>query len=223
MSPRDIHVWLFDTSTEKPTWDRLLSPTEAATAQRLADPYRIRFKNRRAALRLLLGRHLQQAPTSIQYSVGDNGKLYLAKSRLSFNVARSENMAMIALGFDCEIGVDIEKVRAVPDIADIATHLFTESERQALKNFPLEMRNRAFLSMWTRKEAVLKADGIGIGNGAPVPVPGFGPISGLETAQIGGTDQCFYLYDVDAGPDFIASLALSKAGRVITQIMDDWQ
>jgi 4'-phosphopantetheinyl transferase len=200
----------------------LLSPTEAATAQRLGNLQQLRFKNRRAALRLLLGRHLQQSPTSIQYVVGDNGKPYLENSCLRFNVSHSGDMAAIALGFDCEIGIDIERLNVLSNSADIAADFFTEAERRDIASLSIPMRERAILTMWTRKESILKADGIGIRNGVLVPVPSYGSLHSFEVMQeIDGTKRCFYLYDIDVDPDYIVSLAISNPYRVITQTMYD--
>ena len=158
--PGEVHVWTLNTASEKRAWDRLLSSAEAATADRLSSLYQRRFKSRRAAVRLLLGRYLRLNPTSIEFVLGPNGKPYLAGGQLGFSITHSGDIALIGVGRDCEVGVDVEKLETLADSARLAAQFFTEQETEALSRLGPSMQSSAFLTMWVRKEAALKAEGI---------------------------------------------------------------
>ena len=67
------------------------------------------------------------------------------------------------------IGVDIESLRPIEDCLGIARRLFCRSEYVSLKDAPQQGRDRAFLTLWTRKESVVKATGLGL----TMPLDGF--------------------------------------------------
>jgi len=222
--PGEVHVWTLNTASEKRAWDRLLSSAEAATADRLSSLYQRRFKNRRAALRLLLGRYLRLNPTSIEFVVGPNGKPYLAGGQLGFSITHSGDIALIGVGRDCEVGVDVEKLETLADSARLAAQFFTEEETEALSRLGPSMQSSAFLTMWVRKEAALKAEGTGIGNGLLVPAPHLTPADGAEVRLRTGENEhrSFYIYDVNPGNNCIAALAVSrKADRIVERVMED--
>lgn len=218
LSSRQVHVWTWNTAGER-AWAPLLSSDEAAIADRLSGPVRLRFERCRGALRLLLGRYLRIDPASIVFSVGQNGKLFLAGGQLSFNLAHSRGMVVIAVGRDCEVGVDLEKLETPANSAEIAARFFSSEESEALSGLCPPMHGRTFLTMWVRKEAALKADGRGIGEGLELPVPHLNPMHGVEV-RLGAEDgkhRSFYLYDIDAGSRFVAALAVSCRPELIAE------
>lgn len=224
ISSGQIHVWTLNTAGEKRAWDRLLSSEEAATAGRLSGPLQLRFKNRRGALRLLLGRYLRLNPASIEFSVGPNGKLFLAGGQLGFNLAHSKDMVVIAVGRDCEVGVDVENLEAPANSAELVARFFSAEEVEALSSMTPAMYGRTFLTMWVRKEAALKADGTGIGGGLLLPVPHLSPTHGAEVTLRTGENKhrSFYLYDINAGSCFVAALAVScKPDRIVERVIGD--
>ena len=60
------------------------------------------------------------------------------------------------------IGVDVEASRPLPDALRIARSHFAPDEAASLEALPLDMREAAFFGLWTRKEAVVKALGVGL-------------------------------------------------------------
>ncbi len=104
----------------------------------------------RSALRVLLGEALGIAPESVVFTYGPQGKPQC--SELAFNVSHSDNLALIALGAE---GVDIEKLRTDFNPHELARRIFTESECGQLRT------HTDFFAIWTRKEAVIKAEGGG--------------------------------------------------------------
>ena len=105
-------------------------------------------------------------PGKLQFRYGPKGKPELAgkasQRPLHFNVSHSHGLALYAVTREHEIGVDVERIR--PDLAGekIAERFFSSREAATLRELPAHMRQKAFYTCWTRKEAYLKAIGQGI-------------------------------------------------------------
>lgn len=146
---------------------RVLSPDETARATRFVFARdRRRFVVTRASLRVLLGRHLDVPARAIRFAYAAHGKPALAPGStgapLHFNVSHSQELALIALAPDAPLGVDVEAVREMRDLADIAARYFTAAEAETIASVPPDERTLAFFLCWTRKEAFAKALGDGL-------------------------------------------------------------
>ena len=90
---------------------------------------RIYFTRCRSALRSLLAGYLAVPTTEIRFEYLTSGKPQLAAEQnpraLQFNVSHSANMALIAVGSECRLGVDIEKIRSEVDTASLAERFFS--------------------------------------------------------------------------------------------------
>ena len=178
LTPGEVHVWrvrLNGGSSLPPT------PAEAERAARLATPVlRRRYLNAHAALRAILG-SLTTAP--LEFALHEKGKPYLASApEIRFNLSHSRELALVTVAREIEVGVDIERVRPLPEYAAIAQRFFPPDTAP-----PKGVRD--FFRHWTRFEALLKAHGAGLyGAGATPP----GEWSVIE---------------IDAGPRFTAALA----------------
>jgi 4'-phosphopantetheinyl transferase len=162
--PAPVHVWLWRTDFEESRCAGLaglLSPAERAAAERFRFPRdRARALVSRAGLRLLLAGYLNLPAASVAFAVEGAGKPRLAGTgAVSFNLSHSGAYAAAAVSRGRELGIDIEEIR--PDIAwrDIATRFFSPEETAWLDSMP---EPEAFFRMWTAKEAVLKAVGMGL-------------------------------------------------------------
>jgi 4'-phosphopantetheinyl transferase len=116
------------------------------------------------ALRILLERRLGPSIRGTPFDRSASGKLSLASSGASFNLAHTRGLALIALGDSGPLGVDIERTRDVrmPD----ARRAPIEREAVALAaGAPLSGpdRDARFLNAWVRIEAAAKAQGHGVG------------------------------------------------------------
>ena len=120
-----------------------------------------------AALRSLLSERLKIEARQITFHTGPQGKPKLADedARLHFNLSHSGDLALIALSQAFEVGVDVEHIRPIRNLAKLAERFFTPSEASALAATPEADRTTALFRVWTRKESVLKATGLGIANG----------------------------------------------------------
>ncbi len=117
------------------------------------------FARRRAALRMLIGRYVRQDPAALRFRYDSSGQLLLDSPEvtdLAFSVSQTKGLARIAFGWTCRIGVDVERVDDRVDIDGVAREVFSTAEREA--GLSLE----GFYRTWTRKEALLKALGVGL-------------------------------------------------------------
>jgi 4'-phosphopantetheinyl transferase len=179
LNPGEIHVWRVRLNRGK-----ALPPTaeEAARAARFLTPaLRRRYLRAHAALRAILA-NFTDAP--LEFALHEKGKPYLASApQIRFNLAHSREMALVAVAREVEVGVDIERVRPLPEYAAIAQRYFPAGYTS-----PTGVRD--FFRHWTRFEALLKAHGAGLyGAGATPP--------GVWTVA-----------EIDAGPGFTAALAV---------------
>ncbi len=120
----------------------------------------------RGLLRTILARLMHIDPREIEFTYGDKGKPSLASPdigrAISFNVSHSYGMILIAMTMEKAVGVDVEQVRDSKDFRRIAERFFSPAECQALAVVPMDDQQQAFYNCWTRKEAFLKASGLGI-------------------------------------------------------------
>ena len=147
-----------------PGFSQLLAPDETARAARFHfDHLQRRFILSRGALRILLGHYLDIAANRIEFRYGSRGKPSLAApAGIHFNASHSGDVALFAFTLHCEIGVDVEEMRPISDMREIASRFFCAEESTELMALPADERERAFFLCWTRKEAYLKAVGEGL-------------------------------------------------------------
>ena len=144
-----------------------LAEDERARAERFVfQEDRDRFIAARGILRDLLARYLQCEPRDIEFSYGPRGKPAISggesRQPLCFNLSHSHGLAVIGIGSEREIGIDVERMR--PEFAgeEIAKRYFSANEIAELTRLPAELRTEGFFLCWTRKEAYIKARGDGL-------------------------------------------------------------
>jgi 4'-phosphopantetheinyl transferase len=77
-------------------------------------------------------------------------------------MSHARELCVIAVSREPSVGVDIECLRPLDDALELAEGLFTKRERRFIQAVPPASRDEAFLALWTRKEAVVKAFGLGL-------------------------------------------------------------
>lgn len=101
----------------------------------------------------------------LRYALGDraetlaynsHGKPYLPDGDICFNLSHSGDLVVLAVDKD-ELGVDVERIRPHPRA--VAQRCFTGEERQWL--YAQRDADLAFFTLWTGKESVMKAEGLG--------------------------------------------------------------
>lgn len=146
---------------------RLLSDAEQARANRFAvEPARTAFVTARAAVRRLLGRALCADAADVRIAIGDNGRPRLDhadSTLLDFNLSHSGSLIAIIVARGHRAGIDIEWHGHDRGLQELVPTVMSPLEAAYLRTQRGANFTRAFLDCWTRKEALLKADGVGLG------------------------------------------------------------
>jgi 4'-phosphopantetheinyl transferase len=135
-----------------------------------------RYVAARASLRLQLGAFLGCDPRSLLFQYTSYGKPFIEKCGIEFNVSHSSDWILFAFTRSAEIGVDIEHIRPMADMRDLAKQNFAASEFADWEATPEQDRTDAFYRCWTRKESFIKA----IGEGLSCPLDSFEVAFGLD-------------------------------------------
>ncbi len=165
-APAGLRVWCFSLA-EVPSADdwSLLDRTESARAWRFAfDRDRHRYVHAHAATRRLLGAALGRKPESLVFTADALGKPALAgsASNLHFNLSHGGEFGALVVSANRPVGIDIEPWRAMTDTMAVGANVFTGREMQGWAQATVADLNARFLRLWTRKEALLKAIGLGL-------------------------------------------------------------
>lgn len=227
----DVHVWT--TTLESfplgvGALADLLSPDERERAARMLIPsHRDTFVLARGTLRRLAGAYLDLPPGRLRFDYTALGRPVLPAADnpdgLEFSVSHSGGVVLLAFARGVAVGVDVERIRPRVDCDAIAERFFAPVERQSLASMGGSERRTAFFTCWTRKEAVLKAVGLGISRGlARVAVtcePGVqARIVASDLGEI--SPDAWSLRDLDAGPGYIAALAVQAPGLHLRRLRD---
>lgn len=212
----EVHVWrafLGGAGPFVPPPAAVLAPDELARARGIAiAAKRDRYLRTRCVLRTLLASYLRESPRVLRFSYGPWGKPALApgsgRERLRFSISHSGDLAVYAIAWDVDLGIDVERLSAERAHERLAAHFCTPRERDVLRSLEPQERVGAFFACWTRKEALVKATGTGlsmsfdrievpVANGAPVAAP-----------TVDGQPSRWTLHDVRVGIGYQAALAV---------------
>jgi 4'-phosphopantetheinyl transferase len=165
IAPGQVHLWAwtFNAPAEPAAADlKLLDDSERRrTARFYFLPDRVRYSVCHANVRRILASYLQRQPESLAFREGARGKPELASdSSLRFNLSHSKSVAVLAVALDTEVGVDVEDVRPIE--RNVAERFFSPAELDAMAALDSLEWLDAFYRCWTRKEAILKVEGVGL-------------------------------------------------------------
>ncbi len=181
LPPGEIHLWEVALDPPPAVVERLarsLAEDERERAARFRfDRHRRQYMVGRGALRSLLADYTGQTPATVRFVYGPRGKPGLAPppatpaaaGDLTFNLSNSHELALVGFVRGVEIGVDVEHLKPMTDLEQIAERFFSASERLALRQLPEAQKAEGFFNCWTRKEAYLKA----VGEGLAAPLDSF--------------------------------------------------
>jgi 4'-phosphopantetheinyl transferase len=204
-----------------------LAADELARAQRFRfEPDRRRFMLRRVRLRQILADYLGVAPAAVRFSNNEQGKPAIVgvteAGDLRFSYSHSADVALLAVTLGREVGVDLEQHRAMPDALQLASAFFAPAEVVALKQLPEPELESAFFDCWTRKEAFIKALGLGLSFPLNAFVVSLGePARLLELHGASPSPGDWMLRSLPVGSGF--SAALTVEGVVAEVRCWDWQ
>ncbi|CAM4415826.1 4'-phosphopantetheinyl transferase family protein [Zobellia nedashkovskayae] len=162
----EAHIWYFNSNDfdELDRYLKLLSQDEIERANRFKfQKDRKTYILARGLLRILSERYLNIHDDQVCFTYNEFGKpSYDLKTLLRFNVSHSGELIVLAFVAKGEVGVDVERIKTNFDIVKIAEGFFSKDEVSSVLAFPEEKRAKAFFNCWTRKEAFIKAKGVGL-------------------------------------------------------------
>jgi 4'-phosphopantetheinyl transferase len=146
-----------------------LSPSERKRVGALLEERAVRqYVISRAMQRELLARYVGGHPSEISFGVVAMGKPTLSRPNdigLTFNTTHSGSLVIIAVTSNRDVGVDVEQVRPVPRALKVAKRCYSAEEFAMLEGVPAENLDRAFLSIWVKREGTAKARGDSVWRG----------------------------------------------------------
>lgn len=220
---REIHIWRTSLNVSPAREEqlfKLLSAEEHARALRFKfDQHRRRFIVAKGVLRLILARYVTEAPDRISFALNPYGKPELNNPKgltLQFNASDSNEMALYAITPAEPVGVDIECVQKHIEAEAIAERFFSDHEIQELSTLPPPQRTGAFFNIWTRKEAFIKALGLGLS----FPLKDFdvssGELATLLAVRSGGhIAEEWSLFNLKPGQDYAGAVAIKGHGKTL--------
>jgi 4'-phosphopantetheinyl transferase len=162
----EVHIWSIDLRLGRAAmcacWD-LLCPEEARLAmrRRFANDFR-EFVVTRALLRKILAQYVDCSPADLCFDSSSNCKRVLrGVPSLHFNLSHSRNHAFLAAAHR-RVGIDLEFIKTNCMQQAVVEQFLSTSEWSQLQRLPSNARSAALFRCWTRKEAVLKAAGVGL-------------------------------------------------------------
>ena len=163
--PAAVDCYRLDLSRNDPDDLALLDEAENQRAARFRfDRDRRRFIAAHAQTRRVIGEHLGVDPAALRFATTRHGKPILAGDGigLAFNLTHSGAVGYLAIA-SFSVGIDVEQHRPFDDLQPLIDDYCSPAEIAALAALSPPARAAAFLGVWTRKEAALKAWGTGIG------------------------------------------------------------
>lgn len=169
MNEADLHVWTFSLEVDRESialQEAVLSAEEWRRVRRYSSPHAARrFIVRRGLLRRILGKYLDHPPEEVRFVYNAYGKPFLAPEKcfdLQFSLSDSGELGALAVGLKDPVGIDIEFFQADKDIG--GTCLFGSPTENADHYEGPTCPTYSFpcVRAWTRREAVAKADGVGL-------------------------------------------------------------
>ncbi|WP_329475187.1 4'-phosphopantetheinyl transferase superfamily protein [Kribbella sp. NBC_01484] len=172
--------------------------------------------------RLLAARFsLPAAKVRLDRSCPDCGKPHgkIRADGVELSVTHSGELVGVAIG-DHPVGLDVEKVDPDLDIDAVGRLCLAPEEMRGLARYDGIARAKAFTRVWTRKEAVVKATGVGVRADLQTVVVGplDQPAEVWEWAQHTGQ-----LTDLEVGADYAAALAVLRAEPLVVRVNDATQ
>jgi 4'-phosphopantetheinyl transferase len=192
---------------------RVLDEAEQTQAQKLKNVLlHKRYVESHGRLRNRLGQTLNQSPEKINIKKTEHGKPYLADyPELAFNLSHTADWLIIAIGWNCQLGVDMEICKPRLNLSGLVNKCFAEEEIACWSQLPETLKNTTFYRYWTRKEAFVKATGHGITLGLDQCVINpERPSEFLRVPDRCGKASAWHVLDIDLGEGVCSAVVADK-------------
>jgi 4'-phosphopantetheinyl transferase len=218
-----IDVWSVRLDRDAECVGRLrdvLSDDERARADAFRFTHlRERYTVCRGTVRHLLGRWLDRPASSVRLRINAFGKPMLEDQDIPvrFNISHSDDCALFAIcGDGREVGVDIERMVPMADLEAVAATVFSAGERRQLHALDGADRVRAFYNGWTRKEAYVKALGVGLQASVQTVEVALTPVAAAGLLQVERDPDATRRWALESLPvaaGFVAAVCYERSGQ----------
>jgi 4'-phosphopantetheinyl transferase len=113
-------------------------------------------------LRYILSQHSGLPPQDIEFTYNKEGKPFLKKSNIQFNMSHSHDIVSYAVALNCRLGIDVEFKDNNLNIEDLPDFVFNQEERKFFSILDPNAKFEFFYNLWTKKESIIKAIGFGL-------------------------------------------------------------
>lgn len=229
LSVDSVHLWCASLALSERRLRYLfgiLSADERGRARRFVfDGDRRRFVAARGLLREILARYLACRPEDVVFRYDASGRPVLDQApgpdELCFNVSHAFEQALFAFSRNRQIGIDVEHVRPIPEVTAIIRSAFSAREQARWWALPQEQQQVAFFRGWTRKEACLKALGVGLSYPLDCVEVTFAPAGLLRLDGASQQASEWSLVDLLTPGDYIGALVVQGSDWHLRRFLSD--
>lgn len=233
VAPDDrLHLWFAQVPSRLPDeWaaanEVILSTGERARyARYIRDSDRELFLVAHVLMRTTLSRYADIAPQDWTFETDEHGRPEITNARapegLRCNLSHTDGLVALVVHDAADAGIDVERVGAVADMHSVARTVFADGELAQFATLPADARPVRFTTLWTLKEAFIKAKGMGLA----LPLKDFsfavGDDSAISFACKPSVDPSPEAWSFTVGrptPDHVMSTACrSRAGEPPRQV-----
>ncbi len=217
-------LWSLDRSDRIDLSQEILSADENVIADRfLFEEDRRKYVACHCQMRFLLSGYLQCSPTDVQLVLSPFGKPILKdrSKELHFSLSHTSSHAILAVARQ-PVGVDLELIRPIEP--EVAAFNFSSDEQRQLALYTGEAWTQCFFRCWTRKEALVKAEGTGLN----VPLASFDveighdrPPAVLRHRADAGFTRAWELHDISPSKGLVAAIAVAPGIKTLTLLSFD--
>jgi 4'-phosphopantetheinyl transferase len=218
----EVHVWCYPRSAPQELLGALSSLLDADERRRAGafvfPELRDAYVATHGMLRQVLAGYLGTDPEALTFRRGRHGKPALAAPGgargLGFNLSHSGGLVVCGISRGKELGVDIERIRPDRDVWGIARRYFSPAEVAQLRSIKRRRRVEAFYAGWTRKEAYIKARGVGLSqrlDSFDVALDPDRPAALLRAESAPDDVDCWAMAALPVPPGYAAAIAVELA------------
>ena len=236
LSDSEVHIWhahvesCLDDKSRSRTLLNVLSESERSLREGVKiDHVRQERLLSRALVRWVLSRYADVAPEEWLFRDNRFGRPEIVPHPgvppIRFNVSHSHGVVLAGFTLDHDIGVDIESHSRQLSVDGISKFL-SLPEREQLESFDVEARAKAFLRIWTLKEAYAKAHGMGLS--LPFDRFSFGLSEQPELSihndfDLDDSPRSWQFEQFDVAPCHIAAIAVRSNGTPLRFFMQPFK
>ncbi len=164
--PPEMQAFLFEFDAWRPWLEEALQLLSQAEHDRVRRKVRAKDRDELALAyglhRLVLGQVLGSGPGKVALYRDPSGRPRVQEDPVQTSLSHAGGAFAVALNPHGFVGIDIESRTRAGELPEIACSVMHSSEVEALAAMPHAVRAEALLALWVRKEALLKASGIGL-------------------------------------------------------------